>query len=269
MKFEKINLGLGNAVLDIYKPDKAKNSPAMLVIPGGGYAIICDDREGEPIALAYLAKGYVCAVLHYSVAPTLSENSPLAEASKALAYLRKNAVELCIDVNKVYAVGFSAGGHLCASLGTLWHREDVIAKAEIEYGENKPTAVVLCYPVISADTKTNSPHFGSFINLLGKPELTEKDIDDWSLERHVDEKSAPAFIIHTAEDEIVPVQNALAMGRAYADAGIQFEMHIYPHGPHGFALGNALTDPNHDGRWSDEKYARWIDDSIYFFEHLR
>jgi dipeptidyl aminopeptidase/acylaminoacyl peptidase len=128
--------------------------------------------------------------------------------------------------------------------------------------------VVLCYPVISADKK-NCPHVDSFLNLTGKKEISEKDIDDWSLERHVDEKSAPAFIIHTAEDELVPVRNALAISRAYADAGVQFEMHIYPHGPHGFALGNKLTDPNHDGRWSDEKYARWIDDSIYFFEHLK
>lgn len=269
MIFSKINLGIGNAELHIYKPDRAKNYPAMLVIPGGGYAQVCTDREGEPIALAYASKGYVAAVLHYSIAPTLPENSPLAEASKAMAYIRRNADALGVDKTKVYAVGFSAGGHLCGSLGTLWHREDIMAKAAVAYGENRPTAVVLCYPVISAENIGKVPHLGSFYNLLGKTELTKEEIDEWSLEKHVDEKSAPAFIIHTAEDEIVPVQNSLVMANAYANAGIQFELHVYPHGPHGNALGTGVTDDNGDGAWVDAQYARWVDDSIYFFEHLK
>lgn len=268
MIFSKINLGIGNAELHIYKPDTAKNYPAMLVIPGGGYGQVCADREGEPIAMAYASRGYVATVLFYSVAKALPENCPLAEASKAMAYLRKNANELGIDTNRVYAVGFSAGGHLCGSLATLWHRDDIIAKADIKYGENKPTAVVLCYPVISAENICKNPHLGTFMNLLGKTELSREDIDTWSLEKHVDERTSPAFIIHTAEDVVVPVQNALMMSEAYANAGIQQELHIYPHGPHGFGLGNSITDSG-DGAWVDEKYARWVDDSIYFFEHLK
>ncbi len=266
MFFNKIKLG--NAELHIYKPDMAKNYPAMLVIPGGGYAQVCADREGEPIAMAYASRGYVCAVLFYSVAKALPENCPLAEASKAIAYLRRNSEELGIDKNKVYAVGFSAGGHLCGSLATLWHKDNIIEKAGIKYGENKPTAVVLCYPVISAENICEKPHLGSFYNLLGTTALTKDDIDAWSLEKHVDERTSPAFIIHTAEDTVVPVQNAIVMANAYANAGIQQELHIYPHGPHGFGLGNRITDQG-DGAWIDEKYARWVDDSIYFFEHLK
>ena len=239
----------------------------MLVIPGGGYGQVCADREGEPIAMAYVSRGYVAAVLFYSVAKSLPKNCPLAEASRAMAHLRRNSDALGIDKSKVYAVGFSAGGHLCGSLATLWHREDVIAKAKIEYGENKPTAVALCYPVISAENIGKNPHLGSFYNLLGKTELSREDIDEWSLEKHVDERTSPAFIIHTVEDEIVPVQNAIVMSEAYANAGIEQDLHIYPHGPHGFGLGNRITDQG-NGAWIDEKYARWVDDSIYFFEHL-
>jgi acetyl esterase/lipase len=204
-------------------------------------------------------------VLYYSRFPKTEENSPLAEASMAIAYIRRNAKELDINPDKIYAVGFSAGGHLAGSPATLWHREDIIEKAQIEYGENKPTAVVLCYPVISAEQIGKKPHLGSFHNLLCKKELSREDIDAWSLEKHVDEKSAPAFIIHTAEDGVVPVENSLVMGRAYADAGIQFEMHIYPHGPH----GGGLALPNNHGFWTNSQYARWVDDSIYFFEHLK
>ena len=237
----------------------------MLVLPGGGYGGLTLITEGEAIAHAYIARGYTAAVLHYSWYPKTKDNSPLAEASKAIAYLRRNAEELCIDPNRVYAVGFSAGGHLCGSLGTLWHRDDIVKLAEVEYGENKPTAVVLCYPVISAEQIGKKPHLGSFYHLLCKQELDREDIDTWSLEKHVDERSAPAFIIHTAEDNIVPVENSLVMGRAYADAGVQFEMHIYPHGPH----GGGLAIPNRHNLWVNSQYARWVDDSIYFFDHLK
>lgn len=264
MKFEKITLGVGKAELYVYQPDRISTKEAMLVIPGGGYGAVCTDREGEPIALAYLSKGITAFVLHYSVGKDAPVNCPLAEASAALAYIRRNAESYSIDPEKIYAVGFSAGGHLCGSLGTLWHKEGIAEKVGISYGENRPNGVVLCYPVISG---TSHPHIGSFRNLIGKTDPTESELDDWSLEKHVDEKSAPAFIIHTVKDRLVPVQNALCIATAYANAGRPFELHVYPNGDHGFALATEVTAGGNEA-WIDERYARWVDDSMAFFRTL-
>jgi len=264
MIFERVKLDVGKAELEIYRGDELKNAPAILVIPGGGYGCICSDREGEPIALAYLSRGYNAFVLHYSVGKDAPINCPLAEASAAMAYIRRNAEKLGVDVKKVYAVGFSAGGHLCGSLGTLWHREEIMEKAGIEYGENRPKAVVLQYPVITAFGKA---HFNSFYNLLGTREPTTEQLEYYSLEKHVDERSAPAFILHTAGDQAVPVENSLYIAEAYADAKIPFELHIYPFGPHGLALANEVTFKGNPAM-INRKAARWVDDSIAFFEEL-
>ena len=264
MIFEKITLGIGKAELHVYKPDRVFTKEAILVIPGGGYGMVCSDREGEPIALSYLSKGVTAFVLRYSVGKDAPINCPLVEASAAIAYIRKNAASLEVDPSKIYAVGFSAGGHLCASLGTLWHKEGVAKKANIEYGENMPNGVVLCYPVISG---INHPHIGSFHNLIGTKEPTKEQLEEYSLELHVDEKSAPAFIVHTAEDQLVPVQNALAIATAYANATRPFELHVYPHGPHGMALANHVTAGG-VAAYIDERYERWVDDSLAFFRSL-
>ncbi len=265
MNAEQIKLDVGNAKLDTYCPERlGERKEAILVIPGGGYRQLSLSIEGEPIALAYASRGFAAFVLHYSVCDALRNNTPLAEASAAMAYIRRNADKYNINPNKIYAVGFSAGGHLCATLGTMWHNNDICKMAKVESGENKPTAIVLCYPVISG---VNYVHIGSFKNLLANKEPSASELEFYSAEKNVNEKSSPAFIIHTAEDESVPVQNSLIMAKAYADAGVQFELHIYPHGKHAFALGNDITDLGEHRR--DEKYARWVDDSIYFFRNLK
>ncbi len=264
MIFEEVELG--TARLMVYKPNTARNYPAMLVFPGGGYANMIHTREeGEPIALAYAAKGFTSFVLHYSVGRLASVNCPLVEASKAIAHIKRNAEKYGVDKNRVYTAGFSAGGHLSASIATLWHKKEIAERAEIEYGENKPTAVVCCYPVVSG---VDHPHFPSFQNLLGSASPSQEELEYYSLEKHVDEKSVPAFITHTAEDDIVPVHNSINLAIAYANAGIQFELHIYPHGGHGAALGNKITS-NGCETFEKPQYARFVDDSIYFFEHLK
>lgn len=263
MVYEKITLD-ENSYITVYKSNRAKNYPAMLVIPGGAYGGI-SEGEGEPVALSYLSKGFTAFVLNYSVYPNTAKAVPLVEASKAIAYIKRNAESYGVDKNRVYAIGFSAGGHLTASLATLWHKSEIIEKAEIEYGENKPTAVVLCYPVVSG---TDYPHFPSFQNLLAKKEPSREELEYYSLEKQVDERSVPAFIIHTAEDTIVPVQNSLMLAKAYADAKVQLELHVYPHGDHGYSLGNVVSRTE-DGKCFDTQYARFVDDSVYFFEHLK
>lgn len=271
MHTEKIMLleGREDAFLETYvRPQFAgKKRPAMLVIPGGGYGNICDNREGEPIALVYLAEGYNCFVLHYPVAPNCvsdgGESLPLIVASKAVAHIRRNADKYFIDPEKIAAVGFSAGGHLAASLATMWHYDFIEDEAGIEYGENKVAAAILSYPVISSDPAF--AHLGSINNLLKGGEDTPEKREFYSCEKQVSDKTPPLFIWHTATDTVVPVRNSIEMAKAMSAAKLPFELHIYPEGNHGLAT---CKDDEFDCPRLPASYhcERWMSDSVKWLE---
>jgi acetyl esterase/lipase len=124
----------------------------------------------------------------------------------------------------------------------------------MEYGYNKPRGIMLIYPVISARLEH---HFNSFRNLWCCDEPTEEQKAISSIDENVDGDSAPAFIMHTADDEAVDIRNALLLAKAYSEAGVPFEMHVYPHGPHGIALANSLTDDGNP-EWNDSRIAEWV-----------
>jgi len=234
-----------------------KPRPAMLVIPGGGYGF-CSDREAEPIAKAFFAAGFNAFVLRYSVAPHALFPRPLEDASRAMVHIRRNAEKYNIDPERIFVVGFSAGGHLAASLGTMWHEDFAKASPDMESGENRPAGMILSYPVITGVGKT---HRGSFINLLGTQTPSEEELRSVSLENRVDSRTVPAYIWHTVTDQAVPVENSLLMASAMVENGIPCEMHLFPHGPHGLSLANEET-------WSQNpQYLRpevqqWIDEAI-------
>ena len=246
-------------------PDYDYKRKAILVIPGGGYSRVCSDREGEPIAMAFIPYGYQAFVLHYSVGRKEVFPSQLIEASLAMKHIRDNAEEYNIDPDSVFAVGFSAGGHLTASLGTLWHLKEIYDAIDMPYGYNKPTGIMPIYPVISADADFG--HLPSFYNLFGTDTPTQEQLDAASLERHVDERTSPAFLMHTSEDEIVPVENSLVFAKAMAKAGLKFELHIYPEGQHGIALSNPITSINVEG-FQDKSVAKWVSAAAEWAERI-
>ena len=228
---------------------------AILVIPGGGYGF-CSDREGEPIAQYYMAMGFNSFVLNYSVHTKTMEATwpaPLMDASAAMKYIRDHAEEFHIDPDYVFVVGFSAGGHLAASLGTLWSDDEIERALGFEKGYNRPTGMILSYPVISGGEYA---HRGSFNNILSERKDDPEAIAALSLENRVSADTVPAFIWSTRPDTTVPVQNSLLFALALADHDIPFEMHIYPKGGHGASLGNAIVG---SGLHS---ISGWIDDSI-------
>ncbi|HAN20967.1 MAG: hypothetical protein A2Y15_03135 [Clostridiales bacterium GWF2_36_10] len=237
---------------------------AMIVFPGGGYSF-CSDREAEPIASSYYAEGYNCFVLRYITGEKARQSKPLIDAAAIIAHIRKNASEYQIDSKKVTVIGFSAGGHLAGYIATSWHLPFL---AEILGEENelfKPNAAILSYPVISGIT---SPHLHSFDMLLGK-ERSEDEIRSVSLEYLVSEKTVPCFIWHTAEDDVVPVQNSLVFAQALSEYKIPYEMHIFPKGKHGISRANRETTPD----WSNGEYnrpyvARWMEWSIKWLDNL-
>lgn len=217
--------------------DLERKAPAMLVIPGGGYYMV-SDREGEPVAMRYLALGFNAFVLDYSVAEDSALKYPyqIAEAAMAMEYLRINAENLNIDPEKIAAVGFSAGGHLCAMLGSF-HNCPETGKVFKPTVCVKPNAVVLGYPVISSDI--SFAHIGSFINLCGEEnkELMKK-VDVLNL---IDEKSAPAFIWSTFNDNVVPCQNAIEAALKYKKSGVPVSLHVFGKGEHGLSVADATV----------------------------
>ncbi len=227
---------------------------AILVIPGGGYNY-CSDREGEPVALAYLSAGYNAFVLQYSVAGKCDSTwpAPLIDASSAMKYIRDHAEEFHINPDYVFVIGFSAGGHLAGSLGTLWDNDEVEAFLGIEKGYNRPTGMILSYPVISG---LEYAHRGSFDNILRDRKDDEEARKALSLELQVSEKTVPAFIWTTAEDTCVPPQNSILFAEALADTDVPFEMHIYPRGSHGGSLATPVVG------WRPSAITAWLADSL-------
>jgi len=209
--------------------------PAVLVLPGGGYAFT-SPREAEPIALQFNEAGYHAFVLNYSVAPA-RHPQPLLDVSRAMCIIRENAEEWGIYPDKIAVCGFSAGGHLAACLGVHWDKQFLENVEGIEIGKNRPDALILCYPVI---TSGEYAHRGSFINLLGENPNSEL-LYEMSLEHHVSEKTPPAFIWHTFADAGVPVENSLLFAQALREKNIPFELHIYPEGVHGLSLAAEET----------------------------
>ncbi len=228
---------------------------ALLVIPGGGYGSVCSDREGEPIAMAFMPYGYNTFVLHYTVARKKKFPAQLIEASAAMRYIKDNAKSLHIDPDQVFATGFSAGGHLCASLGVLWKRPEIYEILGIPYGYNRPRGIMPIYPVISADPEI--AHKGSFCNLLCSDSPTQEELDMCSIEKNVDADSSPAFIVHTVTDQIVDVRNSLVLANAYTEKKVPYELHIFPDAPHGMALGNAITAGNCE-KFNNPCLADWV-----------
>jgi len=225
---------LTTLLLDEYTFAQDRLRPAMLVIAGGGYAGV-SAREKEPIAMKYLANGFNCFTLDYSVAPTAFP-CQLIEGAMAMAYIRKNAKKLCVDNNYVSAIGFSAGGHLCAMLATLFNAPELYDTLGKDAEYCRPDAVVLSYPVITSGDKR---HDGSIRNLSGGDESL---FDRLSLEKQVTKNSPPAFIWTTTTDACVPMENSMYMAMAYRENGVPFELHVFEEGKHGLSVAELETN---------------------------
>ncbi len=258
MIVERIPLSQSNVdvYLDAYVADKVGDYKrgAMLVIPGGAYRHVCFEREGEPIAMAFMPYGYNSFVLNYTTGRKDKFPCQLIEVARAIKHIKDNAEKYGIDPERLFVVGFSAGGHLAASSGVLWKMDEVYESVCMPYGYNKPRGVMLIYPVISARLEH---HFESFRNLWCNDDPTEEQKARSAIDENVDGDSSPAFIMHTADDSAVDVRNVLRLANAYSDAYIPYEMHIYPHGPHGIALANEITDGGNPD-WNDERIAEWV-----------
>ncbi len=223
--------------------------PAVLVCPGGAY-LFTSDREAEPIALAYAARGFQAFVLRYSVGKDAAGCKPLKEASDAVALMRRNAEEWHLDPQRIATVGFSAGGHLAAWVGLC--------------GEHKPSAMILGYPGLEIWRPGQAGGRNPLRDSLLGEGATEEQAKALNLAQYVGPDSVPMFCWHTAEDALIPPQSILRFATAYADAKVPFELHIFQKGEHGLALSSYVTA---NGRKSmdDPVAAPWVDMSVTWF----
>lgn len=221
-----------------------KIRPCMVVCAGGGYEML-SDREKEPPAMAWFAAGYQVFLLQYSTLEYAKDLRPLIELSRTIIMIRENSEQWQIHPDQIGVLGFSAGGHLAASLGTLWDNDRLKACMDTKKGKNRPNALILSYPVITAGEFAHR----SSIDFVsgGNSELMEL----FSLENQVTEDTPPVFIWHTGNDPLVPAENTLLFCMALKRAGIPFECHIFPEGDHGLSMCNYEVDnPNEScGKW--------------------
>ena len=277
MKYEVIDMKIAHSVqatLTIYAHEDypevygERNRPMIVICPGGGYEHV-SPREGEAIALQFMTTGSHAAVLRYDVSGQGAEfPQHLLELSASVAYVRKHAAEYCIDPDKILLAGFSAGGHLAASLGCFWKEKWLEELMQAETGatmkDYQPNGEILAYPVI---TSGEFAHRGSFVKIMGSEaeqgyaplglsaiELEEK----LSLENQVTSDFPQTFMWHTFEDGAVPLENSLFFAEALRKAGVNFEYHVFPHGGHGYALATKETAMK-EGKEINAQCAQWID----------
>ncbi len=237
--------------------------PTVVICPGGGYGITAD-REAEGVAFKFVAKDCNAVVVRYSCVPARFP-CQLMEVAWAISKIRENAEEWKVDTDKIAVMGFSAGGHLAASYGTLWNRDFIKEYFSFENGENKPNGMILCYPVITSGEKA---HKGSFKCLLGEKNEDPELLELLSPEKQVGDDTPKAFIWHTFEDGGVPVENSLLMASALAEKKINTELHIFPHGWHGLSLcNNIVLHPDmYHGEYDEVQI--WIDMAIRWLKNL-
>ncbi len=233
---------------------KPRKRAAIVICPGGGYGF-CSPREAEPIALHFCNAGFSAFVVDYCISP-IRYPEALTDVSNAIKLIRQNAEEWAIDTEKIAVCGFSAGGHLAASIGTLWNTENAI---KCDNGQNKPNALILSYPVIMWGDKA---HKGSFYNLIGEG-CSDEEYNKVSLEKRVSPDTPPTFMWHTFEDATVPVENTMAFAGALRENDIPFELHIYPKGAHGYSLATKEVSFN-----PDSHIATWIKLAVEWLNDL-
>lgn len=235
-----------------YKAENRSTDGAVVIFPGGGYTGRAA-HEGEGYALFLNSFGIDAFVVDYRVYPHKFPIE-LLDARRGVRFVRYNAEKFGINPNKIAVMGSSAGGHLAAMESTYRKELELEHTDEVDSADYIPNYQVLAYPVV-AFSDLSCVHCGSVRSCLGADQLNIAPSIDPIIT--ADEKTPPAFIWHTSDDNVVNVKNSLLYGARLRDMNVPFEMHIFPHGNHGLGIAE------------DNKYInRWTDFLIKWFENI-
>jgi acetyl esterase/lipase len=227
---EKAGGCIGNIsipTLTVYPAPKDKaTGAAVVVIPGGGYGVVCVDGEGKAIAEILNARGITAVVLKYRL-PNKHHLIPAEDARRAIRMTRAKAADLGIDPKLVGVWGFSAGGHLASTVATVFDTGDAKSDDPIERMSSRPDFAILFYPVISMNDEIT--HKGSRKNLMGDEDLVER----YSSELHVTAETPPCFLLHCSDDRTVPVENSVRFYQALVAKKVPAACLLFEQGGHG------------------------------------
>jgi len=222
-------------------PAENANGTAIVVCPGGGYGHLALDHEGKQIAAWLNENGVHAFILTYRIAPRYHHPAPLLDAQRAIRLVRSRAKEWRVQQDRIGIIGFSAGGHLASSTGTHALPGQADATDPADRMSSRPDFMVLVYPVITMHPPVT--HMGSRRNLIGeKPDTALVTL--MSNEEQVNRDTPPCFIVHTTNDAVVPVENAILFYQTLRKANVAAELHIFRDGPHGFGLGRQYPTLN-------------------------
>lgn len=230
--------------ITVYKADKP-NGMAIIMCPGGGYARLAMNHEGHDMAPWLNAQGITYIVLKYRM-PNGHYEVPLSDAEQAICLVRQHAKEWNIRPDRIGIMGASAGGHLAASLATLYSSN-----------ETRPDFQILFYPVISMVPGVT--HGGSRQNLLGNNPSQELE-DKYTLEKQVNERTPQAFIMLSADDGAVPPANGIHYFEVLLQHQVPATLHVYPTGGHGWGFRDAFT---YKRQWTGE-LEKWLREGLKF-----
>ncbi len=229
---------VSNPTLTVFVPEKP-NGTSVIICPGGGYQFLAINKEGYKTAKWFNSLGITAFVLKYRLpSDEIMENKaigPLQDAQESVRFMRKNATKWNLNPDKIGILGYSAGGHLAASLSTKYE--------EVVYQKNdstsaKPNFSLLIYPVISMTTEIT--HKGSRKSLLGN-EPAKELIDQFSTEKLINAETPPTFLVHAIDDKAVVLENSINYFLGLRKHNVISEMHLYQKGNHGFGLGKDGT----------------------------
>lgn len=258
--------------------------PAIIICPGGAF-LFTSDREAEPVAMYFLQKGYNAFVLRYTTANMGVEKvypDMLIDLANSVIQIKNNAEKWNIDSEKIVIIGFSAGGTLAAMYSVHWHRSWLCDAVSSTSDILKPAASVLAYPVTDFELmykiaeKKGDKKLGdssltpkelfikAFAALTGSDNLSEELMKNLSPINYVDDNVPPTFIWHTANDEVVYVENSIMYAYELSKNNVPFELHIFENGVHGLSLANKTTANSPDQINSDvavwtELASKWLE----------
>ena len=230
--------------LTVY-PASHPNGMAIIMCPGGGYGGLAMKHEGHDMAPWFNTQGITYAVLKYGM-PNGHHEVPLSDAEQAIRMVREHAAEWGVNPQRVGIMGASAGGHLAASLATLYSSD-----------KTRPDFQILFYPVISMQKGVT--HGGSRKNLIGENPSQELE-QKYSLERQVSPRTPQAFIMLSSDDDAVPPINGIGYFLALRDHKVPASLHAYPTGGHGWGFRDNFT---YKRQWTEE-LEKWLREGLVF-----
>lgn len=299
MQTEIINLWENNDEVKLYAYILNNSSqfqtnikkPAIIVCAGGGYGYT-SDREAEPVALAYAAHGYHTFVLRYSVAERALFPQPFLDLGKAIETVRKNADRWFLDENKISLAGFSAGGHLVSTMGSIWDSKLFKDNRNIDETLIKPNAIIAGYPPIdlyqmdrdSIILDENKPLYYArcaadlsnpeinkaevmYMTAFGKQLPTKEETDIYNAAVQMSDKNMPpTFLWCTTEDKLVNTRQTMLLVEALGRNNVPYEVHIFKSGPHGLSLATEQT--SNFNYQTVPHVAKWFDLSVEWLKEI-